>query len=273
MNALLARPNRSWPLASPLAVLCLILAAVGCTDSASQTRGGELTGDAWVSTAVAGYGAPPPGQRVTLVFADGKVHGSDGCNAFGGSYTTSDGNLAFDDLASTSVGCSGVVGSFSSAYGRAFHRSISYLVDGNRLTLYDTAGRSTLHYVSHVPPPIAGLTWKVASYRNGPVDDKQAMVTPLPETPITATFGRDGTLTGSTGCNTYTGDYAVSASGTKFELGPLAVTERACLERSRMRQESAFLAALTSATSWQYSGSAFVLLNASRTVAVTFFVS
>ena len=61
------------------------------------------------------------------------------------------------------------------------------------------------------------------------------MVSPLEGSPITAEFDPDGTMSGSSGCNTYTADYEVS--GNAFRIATLVNTERAC-EPRLMRQET-----------------------------------
>ncbi len=67
------------------------------------------------------------------------------------------------------------------------------------------------------------------------------------DTVPTITFGGDGTVTGSAGCNTFSGTYAVD--GTSLDFGPLATTKMACADPT-MFVESAFLAALRGVTGW-----------------------
>ena len=52
----------------------------------------------------------------------------------------------------------------------------------------------------------------------------------------------DGSVTGTTGCNRFTGKAEMDAG--VIEIGPLAVTEMACLEPERMKREAAWLKAL-----------------------------
>lgn len=52
----------------------------------------------------------------------------------------------------------------------------------------------------------------------------------------------DGKVEGRTGCNRFTGKAEMDAG--VMELGPLAVTEMACLEPERMKREAAWLKAL-----------------------------
>ena len=69
----------------------------------------------------------------------------------------------------------------------------------------------------------------------------------LVDTFPTIAFGGDGSVTGSAGCNTFSGTYAVD--GTSLGVGPLGTTKMACADPT-MFVESAFLAALRGATGW-----------------------
>lgn len=52
----------------------------------------------------------------------------------------------------------------------------------------------------------------------------------------------DGTVKGTTGCNQFTGTATLDAG--ELVLGPLAVTEKACVEPEKMEREAAWLKAL-----------------------------
>jgi polar amino acid transport system substrate-binding protein len=69
--------------------------------------------------------------------------------------------------------------------------------------------------------------------------------------PLTAFFGADGTVTGSGGCNTYTGTY--QQAGNRLTVQPLAATQKAC-DPAVMAQEEAFLAALQSSDTFSICG-------------------
>ncbi|NDV99743.1 META domain-containing protein [Salipiger sp. PrR002] len=76
---------------------------------------------------------------------------------------------------------------------------------------------------------VTGTPWTLATLDGAPVTD------PAPE----ISFGEDGTLSGSAGCNTFTGTWATEEG--MLEIGPLATTRKAC-EPGVMAQEDAFLA-------------------------------
>ena len=56
------------------------------------------------------------------------------------------------------------------------------------------------------------------AYNNG----KQAVVSVLADTKVTAVFGKSGSLTGFAGCNDYNASYKASAP--KIYIGPVAST-------------------------------------------------
>ena len=78
--------------------------------------------------------------------------------------------------------------------------------------------------------PLDGTSWVLVAYRKS---------SPLSGTTITATF-EDGQVRGSAGCNTYGGFY--EASEGSITVGPVAITEMACLEpEGVMEQEMMFI--------------------------------
>jgi heat shock protein HslJ len=98
--------------------------------------------------------------------------------------------------------------------------------------------------------PLAGTRWDLVQY--GPAD---APITPISQ--ATANFA-DGQMTGTTGCNSYFGDY--SLDGEKLTIGPgVGQTEMACMEGGVMEQEQAFTSALLSVQSYALSDDALTL--------------
>lgn len=71
-------------------------------------------------------------------------------------------------------------------------------------------------------------------------------VTPvLNGTVITASFGTDGTLTGSGGCNRYSGRYLIRE--TQIVISPVATTAMACWDPGATLQEDRYYASLGNA--------------------------
>jgi heat shock protein HslJ len=247
--------------------LSVVLAAamVGCTGSDSS--GGELTGATWPVSSLSGS-TIPAGLRMEVTFRDDTIEGSDGCNSFGGPYsTTGEDGVDIGGLSSTAIGCEPAIAAAGTAFTSALDRAATYDIDDDVLTLFDDAGAELARFRSGADPPIVGVAWRAFGYRDGPVDEKQAVVSPLDGSIITAEFGADGTMSGSAGCNTYTADYSVEGNG--FRITALVSTERAC-GAPLMAQERAYLDALGSVARWQFSGPAFQLLNETGTVETTY---
>jgi heat shock protein HslJ len=84
------------------------------------------------------------------------------------------------------------------------------------------------------------------NYNNG----REALVSALTGTEVTALFSVDGNLTGTAGCNDYRAGY--QANGSNIKIGPIATTRKYCAEpEGTMEQESEYLAALESAASYR----------------------
>jgi heat shock protein HslJ len=82
----------------------------------------------------------------------------------------------------------------------------------------------------------------------------------LPDSEITAEFAGDapsgdGAVSGSSGCNSYTGPYASTSEDGQntIQIGPLASTRMMC-EQELMEQEGLYLSALESATEYTIEG-------------------
>ena len=95
-------------------------------------------------------------------------------------------------------------------------------------------------------------------------------VTLVPGTTITAIFGPGGTISGSDGCNQYSGSYMVS--GSQLQVSPtLASTMMACGEPAGvMEQEAQYLAALQSAATYQIEGNVMQLRTKDDALAAIF---
>ncbi len=85
----------------------------------------------------------------------------------------------------------------------------------------------------------------------------------LPDTGITAEF-RGGTISGSSGCNTYSGPYTSTRAGgssNNISVGGLVASQMAC-DEAIMEQEQAYLAALGAAQSYSIAGNTLTIAHA-----------
>jgi heat shock protein HslJ len=111
-------------------------------------------------------------------------------------------------------------------------------------------------------PTLVGA-WSATAYpRDG------AMTPPVAGTRLTAVFADDGTLVGSTGCNTYRTGY--ETEGETIAITPPAATRKYCEEpEGVMAQEAAFHQALAAVTRFALAGDALELFDPDGTIAIT----
>ena len=90
--------------------------------------------------------------------------------------------------------------------------------------------------------PLDGTSWQLKFYRK---------TTPIPGSTITARFA-DGEITGSSGCNTYSGGYQIN--GSEISISDIYYTEMACMDpECVMKQEQMYLEWLSDAYKYQIS--------------------
>jgi len=231
----------------------LILLAACSISGSQQGTGGDVTGQVWVMTELAGK-APVSNTGISAQFTtDGAVSGSAGCNQYNGKYTTSGSSITISNLANTMMACDQPVMDQESAYLMALGDAKTYTVKGNSLMLYGADGKTLVAYQAQ-SQELAGTNWEGTGFNNG----KQAVVSVLANTTITASFGKDGTLSGNAGCNTYSGPYTVN--GNQIKIGPLASTMMACSDPvGVMEQESQYLTAIQSAATYLIEGNVLEL--------------
>lgn len=83
---------------------------------------------------------------------------------------------------------------------------------------------------------------------------------PIAGRPITIAF-KDGQVNGSSGCNSYFGEYTVN--GNEISFGPLASTEMACMDpEGIMQQEQEYLHFLSEVVTFEMKGDQLVLKKA-----------
>ena len=228
-----------------------------------QPAGGKdmLDGTNWILTTMNGQPALKD-TTVTLNFAAGKAAGSDGCNTYSGSYTADGTNIKFDQMASTMMACPDPIMKQATAYQQALGQAATYKTAAGKLGLYDASGKELATFTAQ-SNSLAGTGWIVTGYNNG----KQAVVSVMAGTELTANFGGDGRLTGSAGCNDYTASY--QTDGSKISIGPAASTKKAC-EQPVMDQETQYLAALATAATYRVDGNKLELRTADDALAATF---
>jgi heat shock protein HslJ/serine/threonine protein kinase len=113
------------------------------------------------------------------------------------------------------------------------------------------------------PLSLTDGTWLMTAYNNG----KQAVVSGVADTEVTAVFGADGTLSGSAGCNRYNAPYTMD--GNKITIGAPTTTRMMC-PQPIMEQEAQYLAAIQLAATYNVQGSRLDLRSAEDALQATY---
>jgi len=243
-----------------LAGTLLALAAAPAAAQSPAAASEGLAGTSWAVTSVAGT----PSTGATLVFAERMLGGLAGCNNFRGEYQAADGSITVGPLATTLKLCEEAVMAFEQAYLAALGTVAGHALGDGTLTLTDAAGAEVLAFTAQPPASLEGA-WEVTGYLIGS-GETAAVTSPLVDTHPVITFGPDGILSGTAGCNQFSGGYGVE--GSDITIGPLMSTMMAC-EEELMTQEAAIMVALEGAATWSVTGSTAELRGAEDTIQVT----
>lgn len=248
-----------------LAVAAVI--AAGC--SSTGGTGGTIDGTTWALTSylVDGKATPVPADVLvdaTFSADDSTVSGSAGCNRYSGPYTVDGSKLTFGDLATTLMLCDGPAGEVETAYLAHLGNAATFTATADALTIYDASGASILVYAPEQPGTLGGVTWHATGINNG----REAVESVAAGTDPTAVFDPAGTVSGNAGCNQFNGPAVVD--GDSIAIGPLASTKMACTDEAASAQETAFLAALQAATTFEVRGSTLELRDADGALQVSF---
>ena len=117
---------------------------------------------------------------------------------------------------------------------------LTFLVIGAGLPLAASAPQSAR--------TLAGTRWALTQYSV----QRSALVPAVGEQRPTLVFGTDGRVSGTTGCNSYSGPY--SEAGGQLTIGPLVSTLRACVDANLARQEQVMLGVMNGnalASTWE----------------------
>jgi len=244
-------------------VIALLASLDGLT-SARAASPPTLTGQTWLLTKLGPVARTKAG--ITVRFApSGKVSGFAGCNSFSGTYRSSGSSITVSrKLAVTRKACARLVMAQERLYLAALTAARTYSIAGSILKLKGKT-EATLATFGVQSQSLAGTRWVVVDYNNG----KQAVVSVLAGTKLTADFDTAGHMAGFAGCNDYSGP--VKATPPKISIGPLASTKKFCSAPTGvMEQENAYLAALASAATYSIQGTTLEFRTAGGAIAASF---
>jgi len=234
---------------------------------------GELLGTGWELLYM---GTPEDNKPVlegthpTLFILLGNYAGNGGCNFYMGGYTAGQLGLQLNQPAVTLRQCDqpeGVMEQEISFIG-ALANTTETRIDGENLVLY-TVGEQPLLTLAPLQteaatsPSLEGATWSLAFMVDG--GEVQPV---LDGTEVTAQFA-DGQVSGSAGCNNYSGSATID--GDSLTFGPLMSTQMFCADPEGVSdQESAYLATLASVAAYQQIDDMLVLMDADDNPLLTF---
>jgi len=139
---------------------------------------------------------------ITLTIEGSEIGGTSACNTYGGRLTVTGGRLEIGDLGMTMMGCEEPIMAAEGAYTAALSAVDSIGGDGEELVL--SGPGVELRFTALAPPPTSQVT-----------DTKWVLDTVFVGDVASSTMGEparfelrsDGTLTGSTGCRSFTGQW------------------------------------------------------------------
>lgn len=218
----------------------------------------SLVGPTWLwtgtATPVEEIVANDPARYTIDFFADGTAIIKADCNQVTATYTTDGQSITITPGASTAAACPD--DSQAGQFVQQLSNAAVFFFQRNDLFIDQVASSGTMRFVTATGiAPEAGTPGDVTTVSNlpfrvlsfGPAGAERPVIE---GTEITAVFDQAaGTVSGSAGCNTYSGPMNTAAGA--FALGPFATTLMAC-EQSIMDQEAAYLSALEAATGFQW---------------------
>ena len=207
----------------------------------------------------------PDDVEATAMFAAGAVSGSGGCNRFTASYRADGDHLTIERGATTMMACPEPQATVEMAFQAALEATKAYRIEDGRLAWLDAEGRELAAFKPLQHAALTGATWRAIFYNNG----RGAAVSVLDGSTITATFGADGQVSGSAGCNRYHAAYSVKESSITIQAP--ASTRMACSEpEGVMQQEQEYLNALPTAATYAIQGQRLELRTADGALVASF---
>ena len=239
-----------------------VIPLAACSTAGS---GQDLTENIWL-LAELNEEPPLPGTSTTAEFSeDGKVAGSSGCNSYSTTYAVDGDQIEFgEQIASTMMICEEPIMEQERAFLDALSNSTRFEIVNDDLVLYDAGGGELARFAA-VDQGLAGTTWEVVAYNNG----KEAVVSVINSTQITADFDADGQITGTAGCNNYFASY--ETDGERISIGQAGATLMVCNEPAGiMEQEQLYLAALETAARYRIDGDTMEMRTADGALVANF---
>jgi len=197
------------------------------TNRAATVAPTGLDGTSWVLES----GAPiVKGYEIRLFFEGEIVGGFDGCNGFGGIYSTNGQAVTIGSLAGTEEACGDEVMVAAGSFSESLQASTSYALEDGQLLL---SGSGIELVLSPTPPidldTVINATWVLESLLNGNVSIE------VDGTEAFLRLEEDASILGSTGCRVLSGDWFLAVDSTfnfpNFEAEGTCSSELASQDR------------------------------------------
>lgn len=166
-----------------------------------------------------------------------------GCNGMGSTYTADDETITIEPGAGTLIACDDDINAQEANYFGLLAAAVSYSITDDALILTTEDG-SVLRFA----PTGAYALWRTPWQLDSMTMQGDAAYVPVEGSLITLTFGSDGTMGGSAGCNQYGGRYILDANTLTFT--EVVSTLMACVDDAVMAQESMYLNAIYGVTGY-----------------------
>jgi heat shock protein HslJ len=260
---MLSMTTRSLRIATAGLAAALLVAACGDdSSSGSPATAADLDGRTFVLVDSSGIELAD-GGTVTLVFEDGNLGASGGCNQLAGQYDVEDGVLTIGAMATTEMACEPVaLMDQDVAVGEFLTSGPEVTLDGNDLTLTTDATTMTFldDAVANPDQPLEGTTWELT----GTVSNDAMSSVPMgAEASLTIEGGQAAI---ATGCNSGSG--AVTVGEGTLTFGAIATTKMAC-EPELMDLEATVLSVLSGEATYEIDSDQLTVTNGDNALQFT----
>ncbi|MFF7179720.1 META domain-containing protein [Streptomyces sp. NPDC008121] len=209
----------------------VVLSACGTEKSGSDPGAGTVAPDvpvagvhwAFDSMTVEGKETRAPDGAHVEIGKDGQAKGNSGCNGFGATVKVEGDTVTVKQGVGTEMACPGEQGAFEAGLQKAFAGPLKAKLDGDRLTLRSSDGRTVLALTSEPPAPLNGTTWTVDSLLTGQTASSVPKGT---EGKAHFVIDKDGKVRGSLGCNRFS--TTAKVSGKTVTFGDVTTTRMMC---------------------------------------------
>jgi heat shock protein HslJ len=238
-----------------LALVALALAACGGGAAPTAAPSGQvvyedLDGRSFIVTGSEGY-TPVPDSTIQIGFDQGRISIQAGCNTMGSQYRVEDNVLSVGDMISTEMACAPALMA-QDVFISAFVPNTTLTLDGDTLTMTKDATTLTLtdSVVADPAKPLEGTTWVVNAIL------ANEAVTSIPDGVTATLVFEDGKVNVNGGCNTGSGDAAVTE--TTITFGEIATTRMAC-DDPTMNVEQQVLQVISGEANYEIKGGEMTL--------------